>query len=352
MQLGQPLYCAAGPCGSNTKREQGQLNLGNNGFEISNVSNAATLEKSRGDLTQNAVASLLSNCNLLAENSGQIKPNNNMFNCTEETIPHQHRYDSRMGKCSSSYVPWNSGNGLARQLTIAEMGSNGLSDKGKGVKFATDGPYFKKDSESRIHKETETSISYPFVTAAQGRSCELYKLPSAPPEPPEAGTFSNYPVNMSPSSGTNLQADHVSRRSLTSSFGSGLILPSKAVTMVPLASSTCLLDQNPALHREEGNCLISHPLDDNLRILALRQILELSKQQHAFSSFGMNRWEERCDVNSHFHHSGAESSARGEQCNGPSLASSREASEAATRAQLAGPSQNIIYCQSSRTIRL
>lgn len=326
MGLGQSMYFSAGPSTSSTRREQNQLNLGNNAFEISNVDDAAGVEKSKSNLSQNAVVSLLAKFNLLAENVVLMKPNDNMTSGIELTLPHTQNYEPCFAKFDQANVPCYSGNSLERQLNISGVASHGLNDKGKGGKFFADGSNFVNDSGSRIHKEIVTSTYHPYFSAAQGSSCDLYQLSSVPLEAPDARKLSNHADHI-PTFGGSLHVDHVNYRSFASSIGNGLNTPSPVV--IKGDTSSCLLDQSSALHREESIAVSPHLLDDNLRMLALRQILELSKQQHAFCSFGMSKGEGRYDSVSHLHHSLAESLA-------PGLTSSREVCEAAARARLPG----------------
>lgn len=336
MGLGQSLNFSSGPLTSSTTREHNQLNLGNNAFQISNVADAPTLRKSRGNLAQNAVGSLLTNFKLLTENGMQMKANDNMTGGIEPTVLSTQYDEPRFPKFDQANVPRYSGNSLERQLNISGIDSHVLIDKGKGGKFVADGSFFVKDSGNRFHKEIDISAYHPHFSAAQGSNCDLSQLSSVPLEAPDARKLSKRAEN-TPTFGSSLLADHVNYRSLTSPITHGLTMPSQVVTMgLPLATSSCLLDPPPTLHREESTGVSPHLLDDNLRMLALRQILELSKQQHAFSSFGMNNGEGRYDAVSYLQHSLTVSSAPGEQCNRPGLTSNSEVSEVSVRACLPG----------------
>ncbi|PON71299.1 Methyltransferase [Parasponia andersonii] len=332
----------------NPFKEQNQLNLGNNAFEISNVDDAATVEKSKSNLSQNAVVSLLANFNLLDENNVRIKPHDNITSGIEHTVPNTEYYEPCFAKFDQANIPCYSGNVLERQLNISGIGSHGLIDKGKGGKLVADGSYFVKDSGSRIDKEIEISTYHPHFSAPQGSSCDSYQLSSVPLEAPDARKLSNHAENF-PTFVSSLHVDHVNYRSLASHIGCGLITPSQAVTKEPTA--LCSLDQTSALHREESIGVSPHLLDDNLRMLALRQILELSKQQHTFYPFGMRKLEGRYDGVSHLCHSLAESSALGEQRIGPGPTSSREVSEAAARTCLPGATSMNGCCDLSSLIR-
>ncbi|XP_062098218.1 uncharacterized protein LOC133804082 isoform X3 [Humulus lupulus] len=327
--VGQSLYFSAGPCPSLGQREQNQLNLGNNALEISKVDNATAVETSRGNLSQNAVASLLTNFNLLAENGGQVKPNDHMTSVIEHTVPGTHYDESCFAKFDQTNVLCNSGNGLERQLNISGIGSHGLiTDKGKGGNFVEVGSYFVKDSGSRIPKQIEISPYHPQFSAAQGSSCNIYQLASVLPEAHNARGVSNNAENIR-TFGSSLHVDHVNYSSSISPIVHGLITPSQVTKGIPLATYSCLLDQPSTFQREESISVSSHLLDDNLRMLALRQLLELSRHQHTFPSFGIKKGNGRCEGVSYLHHSLAESSARGEQCNGPGHTGSREVFEAA-----------------------
>ncbi|XP_030481904.2 uncharacterized protein LOC115698826 isoform X2 [Cannabis sativa] len=316
--VGQSLYFSAGPCSSLEKRERNQLNLGK-------VNNTAAVETSRGNLSQNAVVSLLTNFNLLVGNGSQVKPNDNMTSVIEHTVPDTQYDEPRFAKFDQSDVLCNSRNGLERQLNISGIGSHGLMiDKGKWGGFVEGGSHFVKDSGSRIPKQIEISTYHPPLSAAQGSSCSIYQLASVPPEAPDTRGVSNDVENIC-TFGSSLHVDHVNYSSSASPIGHGITTPSQVTKGVPLASYSCLVDQPSTFHREENISVSSHLVDDNLRMLALRQMLG---QKHAFPSFGINKGNGRREGVSYLHHSLAESSARGDQCNGPGHTSSREVFEA------------------------
>lgn len=327
VELEQYLYFATGPSGPSTKREPGHLDPGSCAFEVGNTLDAGRLEKLRGNLVHNSVVSLPIHSKIPPESSTRTKANENTLIGMEHTVPNT--------QYSCSFA-WHNENGLERQLHIPELGSRGLTDKGKGVGSIGDNYYFMKDSGFRIHKEMEITGSARHFPVQFGNSCYLHQLSSLAVEVPDARKICNYPENV-PFHGTGGQVDHVNHRSLAVHMGSGLISPSQAVSKgIPSATSTCLLDQTSALSRDEGIGVSGHLLDDNLRLLALRQMLDISKQQNAFSSLGMNKGEGKYGGLSYTQHSFSEPSVPGEQWHGSGLTSKMDVSESAVEARLSG----------------
>ncbi|XP_060673473.1 uncharacterized protein LOC107421144 isoform X3 [Ziziphus jujuba] len=332
VELGQNLYFATGPSGPSTKREQNQLNLGNCAFEVGNSTDAGRLEKLRGNLVHNSVVSLPTptHSKIPSESSMRTKANDNMLIGMEHVMPNT--------QYSGSFS-WHNENGLERQLPIPELCLRGLTDKGKGVGSIGDKYYFMKDTASRTHKEMDITGNDPHIPVQCGNSCYSHQLSSLAVEVPDTRKICNYPENV-PFHGSGGQVDHVNHRSLAVSMGSGLISPSQVVsTGIPLATSTCLLDQTSALSREEGIGVSGHLLDDNLRLLALRQMLDLSKQQNAYNYLGMKKGEGKYDGLSYAQNSCSEPSVPGEQWQGSGLTSKMDVSEAAVKARLSGTSR-------------
>lgn len=95
----------------------------------------------------------------------------------------------------------------------------------------------------------------------------------------------------------------------------------------PLVTSTSNPENTRALLKQEGTCLSPYLLDENLRLLALRQIMELSKQQHALSSI-INQERGKYSSSSNVHHSIVDPSTCQEQRHGPDFTSNQDVSEA------------------------
>lgn len=299
------------------------MNLGNCVSGVSNAIDAGRLEKLRGNLVQNSAVSLLSNSKTPPENSMRTKANDNIFIGTQHIMPNM--------QYSGSFPREN---GLQRQSQVFELGCRGLTDKGKGVDFISDGHYFVKDRGFRIHKDMEISGTDPHFPEACGNSCRSHLSSSVAIEVPDTRKKCNSHEN-APFHGGGGQVDLVNHRSLAVHVGSGLISPFQVVSK-GIPTSTYLLDRTSALTKEEGIGVNDHLLDDNLRLLALRQILDLSKQQNAFSSLGMNKAEGKYDGSSYAQHSLAELSVPGEQWHGSGLTIERDVSEAAVKPRPSG----------------
>lgn len=320
MELGQNLYFATGSSSPDAKRKQNQLNIGNCASGVSNGIGAGRQEKLRGNLAQNSAVSLLASSETPPENGVRTKDNDNKFLSTHHIMPYSGSFPLE--------------NNYERQSQISEFGYHGLVDKDKEVDFISDGYYFVKDTGFRIHKEMGISGADPHFPEPCGSSCHSHKISSVALEVPDARKRCNFHGTV-PFHGGGGQVDLVNCGSLAVRMGSGLISPSQTVSK-GIPTSTCFLDRTSALSKEEGIGVSCHLLDNKLKSLALRQMLDLSKQQNAFSSLGRNEGEGKHDGSSYAQHSLVEPSLPREQWHGSGLTTKRDVSEAAVKAWLSG----------------
>ncbi|XVE53571.1 hypothetical protein DITRI_Ditri03aG0013600 [Diplodiscus trichospermus] len=296
------------------RRQRSQLNLGNNAFGVSSPVDTTKLE-SIGDPGKSLVVPLLPELPL--EGSACARGSNDMV--SEFSMPKTFHWGSNSTESDPLNAPLKVGNNLGRQLNMTELAFCRLIGKGKGegLGCASGGFSSARDSALRIHKRVENprtvSGVVPGFSAVHGMNS--YQSPS--------GRFDerscpNLPWNSS-FVGNSGHTDQTFLRMMSSCLSSGHISQSSAVSMgFPLATSTTIPGSTSNISQEVP-CL----LDDSMRLLALRQILELSKQ-HAISSVGMSH--DRTS-NSNVQHSFLESSKSREERHGSMLLSKQDVFE-------------------------
>ncbi|XP_007011788.2 PREDICTED: uncharacterized protein LOC18587744 [Theobroma cacao] len=274
-------YCHHDADSSNrtARRQQSHLILGNHAFGVSSVMDATKLDKCRGDATKSLVVPLLPQLPL--EGSARSRGANNMAG--EFSMPKTFHCESNTTKCDPLNTPLTIGNTLGRQLNMPELGFCRLTDKGNAgsecVSFCT-----ATDPALRIHQQVENPRNVtgvvPGFSAVHGMdSCQSSNIHS---DRFDERSCLNLPGNSS-FIGSSGYTDQAYLRMMSSHLGSGQISQSSAASMgYQLATSTFIPGPTSTIS-QESPCL----LDDSMRLLALRQILELSKQ-HATSSVGMS----------------------------------------------------------------
>lgn len=349
MEFRQSLYFSAVPSPS-TKRDHKQLNRGNNAFVIGNATDAARVEKSTSNLGQDSVISFLTNLNVPPEDNTRPKANKYICNVGELAMQNTLHYEPHSAKYGIANVPRNGSNSVEGQLDMTQLGSYRLIDKAKEVSFVTDDSHLSKDLGYRIRKEMEISSSFnglsgtsdPRFLTAHKNSCYSHKLSGVAPDGPDSRKYSNFPDKVL-SFGNRGQVGHVHHRPLASSVGSGLIFPSQTVLkgIPPVSASISVSDQTPSLSRENLIEVSAQLPDDNSRLLALREIMELSKQHHALPSLPMNRGKGIFDCSSYMHNSLVDTSASGKQERKLILTSKNAVSEATIKSHQSGASCRI-----------
>ncbi|KAF5456778.1 hypothetical protein F2P56_026221 [Juglans regia] len=312
--------CAADPFSYSPEKEPSQLNLGNHAIGSISAMNVR-LEKSKVNAANSSVVLPFSDFTTASEGA-HPKANVDMVNGDGHMMTRALHHESHASECDQFTFCWNGGNGLERQLNISQLDSLRLMDKGKGVGRVSDVPCISKDTFFGNLKPVENSVlggsSEPCFSAVNNKSY-YSRLPfTVLPDASDFRNLSGY-VEKVPSLGSSGQGDHAVLRSN---------LPLQGISMgFPLVSSTSTLDKNPAFMRQEGFGASPYLLDDNLRLLALRQIMELSKQQHALTSV-INQEQGKYGSSSHIHHSLVDASTSPEQRHGPNLTSKQDVSEA------------------------
>ncbi|XVE97377.1 hypothetical protein REPUB_Repub03eG0014400 [Reevesia pubescens] len=270
-------------------RQRSQLNLGNHAFAVSSLVDATKLE-SRSDATKSLVVPLLTELPL--EGRACSRGTNRMVG--EFTMPRTFHCGSNTSKCDPLNAPLKIGNNLGRLLNMPELGFCRSTEKGKGAGSGcvSGGFSTSTDPALRIHKQVEnprivTGVGSGFSAVHGINSCQSSNIPSGRFH---EGSCLNLPRNSS-FIGSSGHTDQAFLTRMSSYLDSQHISHSSAVSMgSPLATSAFIPGSTSTISQQEGPCL----LDDGMRLLALRQILELSKQ-HAISSVGMSHELGRLD---------------------------------------------------------
>ena len=310
-------HCAADPFNSSAGREPSRLNFGNHAFGISHAIDAVRLENFKNNVAKSSVVSPVMDSNNPAD-SVHSKAKVNMVNGSEHMMNKALHRSSLAAECDPFTVCWNGGNCLERQFNISELNSLRLTDKGKGVGCVADASYVATDTVFGNHKQVPNSVlGGSSESAVNDKSRHLHQLSSVPSNASDARNLFSY-VEKDPCLGSSGHCDHVLRSNL----------PLQGVsTGFPLVTSTSTLDNTRALLKQEGTSVSPYLLDENLRLLALRQIMELSKQQHALSSM-INQERGKYGSSSNVQHSIVDPSTSREQRHGPDFTSKQGVSEA------------------------
>lgn len=180
-------------------------------------------------------------------------------------------------------VLWNSNGHIGRQLNSSATGSIKFLDNDKGVSFA-------KDSRAKLNLGFGISklVEYPSsvtravggidscISTVNGRICESQNELNLPLDTSAGANFLWGSRNVS----------SVGQNHLTS----GMPIPlERSLKGFPFLVSSSTLNQTPTLLQQQGINMDTPLLDENMRLLALTQILELSKQQHALHFLEMNQ---------------------------------------------------------------
>ncbi|XP_022729706.1 uncharacterized protein LOC111284891 isoform X3 [Durio zibethinus] len=318
-------YCHHDADSSNpiARRQRSQLNLGNHAFAVNNLVDANKLE-SRGDAAKSVVVPLLKELPL--EGSACSRGTNNMV--SEFSMPKTFHFGSNTTKCDPLNAPLKIGNNFGGQLNMPELGFCRLTEKGKGAGLECVSGDFSAatDLALRIHKQVEnprivTGVEPGFSVVYGTKSCQSSNIPS--------GRFDERSrLNHSRNSslvGSSGHTDQAFLALMSSYLSSRHVSQPSAVSMgFPLATSTFSPGSTSTISQQEGAC----SLDDGTRLLALRQILELSKQ-HAISSAGMSHELNRIS-NPNVQHSLLESSKSREEKHGSILPSRQDVFEGAS----------------------
>lgn len=292
----QKFQCSAGPVNLSA-RNVSNLNIGCHLFGISNVADAAKLDKFDGNVTKTSMVPSLAHVSTPPEINANSKANAHMVS-SEHIIPKSVHCESYSAKSNRVHVPWTVVDGSERQLNVSELGFFRIKDKGKEVGCTADGSYAKIDSVANIQRQLESRGACPVAMGSSRDTCSSvvhdkshysHQSSGVPPDAFDARNLFNHPEKV-PFLGSSRHTDHLFLTSKGSPRGPSQLLQSQAVSMAsPLATSAFMQGMEPSASKLEGTGVSPYLLDDNMRFLALRQILELSKQQQAISSLGMDR---------------------------------------------------------------
>lgn len=317
-----------------TTREVGQVNPGCYVLGATNPIDDSKLEKLGGNAIKSSGVPLVTLNNMPPEDYAHSKDTNVAVNMSEHVIPRMLHFESHTGKSDSINVPSNVSTVLERQFNLPDLDFFRLMDKGNVLGCVSDDSNAVTDSAFKVHKQMEnpsSSIGHmgrsidPGFSVVQDKDYYSCQTSNVHPDAFDTRNLFNYPAK-NPNHVDREQSDHIALRSMASS---SRMLQAPAVSMsFPSAISTSAPVLAPALLRQESMGVNSYLLDDNMRLLALRQILELSKQHHAISSLGANQEPEKCGRPSDVKmlHSLIDLSASGEQRFGPDLSSKQSVS--------------------------
>ncbi|XP_059640382.1 uncharacterized protein LOC132282660 isoform X2 [Cornus florida] len=344
----QFIRCAADTSNSSARREQSLLNTVNNASGVSNAVDAAKIEHLKGDTAKvSGISMLLPHLNTPLEGKLHFKNTNNVVNSSEDVMPMTH-CESRTLNCDPIKFPWNRGGEIERKLIINELGLHKRMDKGKAVGDIADDCHVATESSFGFpSKHIESSSSFGAVGNGTGNhTCSVvhdkgshqYQFPGMLPYACDARNALNYSGKKS-CLGNNGHVDRVFLRSISSSMDSGLIVPSQEVPMgVSTTTSISVPRPTSALLNKEGSGISPYLLDDNLRNLAFRHILESSNQNHSFAPFGTNQEKGRfinsCGVK--IQGSIVHPTMSNEQRHGPDTTSKQDACELAMKSLQSG----------------
>lgn len=283
----QYFQCAAGSSKSNIRRDKNHLNFVNNASGVYGATDAVQTEQLKGDLSRGSVISmLLSHSRSPAEGEMQTKATDNLVNGSR-FIPGKLLSESRTAKCDQINFIRNSGNGAETQTNVGSQGTVRHVGKGKCVECPADVTHFATEFNFGFHKNHKGSQCSSEVISETGRYTSSVIL-----DPLTNAADTRNPFNYV---GKNGYVDHVPLRSISSALDSGPILPSQAVTMgVSRMTSVPLPGLTSTLSNKEGIEVSPYLLNGNLGMLALRNMLELSNQDHAISSLGTTQEQRNC----------------------------------------------------------
>ncbi|XP_057721971.1 uncharacterized protein LOC130936023 isoform X1 [Arachis stenosperma] len=251
------------------------------------VSNAfGGAARSKPDSAANSLLfSPLPQLNLQPE--GKTKASEILMNDSGPDISKKH-YEFNGMQFSPINVPWKNNGHTGRQLDCSAVGSIEGLDNDKGVDFA-------KDSCAKLNSGFGISnlVKYPSsirgavggngscVSTVKGKIYESYNESRLP---------------FDTSGGVNFLCDskNVSSVGQKNHFTSGTTIPLEGILkgfpfLVPNSTS----NQTTTSPQQQGINLARPLLDENMRLLAVTQILELSKQRHALHFHKMNQKHKR-----------------------------------------------------------
>ncbi|XP_043700806.1 uncharacterized protein LOC122651477 [Telopea speciosissima] len=278
----------------NQREAESQLNFRNHALGSGNAIDA--VELSSGDADKNSLISVfLQHFRPPSEGAIQSQTVNNMVNSVEHFLPRVPGGESHVAKSDPANLTWTRSNGTQKQLNSHWLGLHNHTDKGKGVILTDNCPKFSLEGSSTIQgKHTADSSLFNGVIGGYclpSNSAVLSSsyLGQSPGMLPDANTPSN-PNGQVSFPRRDGQLENAFLRPIHSfpvSAGPGIPL---STTCMGVSSATSISRPSPTipLSNKEGIDVNQQSLDDNLRLLLLRHMAELSKQEHEIAFQEMN----------------------------------------------------------------
>ncbi|KAJ4958628.1 hypothetical protein NE237_025739 [Protea cynaroides] len=279
----------------NQREAESQLNFRNHALESGNVVDA--VELSKGDVDKNSLISMfLQHFRSPPERVVQSQTANNMVNSVENFLARVPDGEFHVAKSDPANFTWTRSDGTQKQLNGHGLGIHNHTDRGKGVIFSDNCTNVSAQGSSTFHGKHMADSS--LFNGVIGGNC----LPSGstvlsssyrgqlPGQVPDASKPS-HPIGEVSFSRKDGLLDHAFFRSMHSfpvSAGPGI---SMSTTSMGFSSATPISTPSPTptLSNKEGSAANQQLLEENLRLLILRRMLELSnKQEHEIAFQEMN----------------------------------------------------------------
>ncbi|XP_042482174.1 uncharacterized protein LOC122062599 isoform X2 [Macadamia integrifolia] len=291
----QNIYCMPLDTSNfNLREAESQLNFRNHALGNDNARDA--VELSKGDADKNSlISTFLQHFRPPSYGAIQSQTANDMVNSVEHFLPRVPGGGSHVSKRNPTNLTWSRSDGTQKQLNSHWLGLHNHTDKGKGVILADNHPKFSVEGSSTFQgKHTADSSLFDGVIggyclpSSSAVLCSSY-LGQSPGVLPDANKPSNLNGRVS-FPRRDGQHDHAFLRSVHSfpvSAGPGIPL---STTSMGFSSATSISrpSPTPCLSSKEGSDVNQQLLDENLRLLLLRHMVELSKQEHGMAFQEMN----------------------------------------------------------------
>ncbi|XP_057467487.1 uncharacterized protein LOC130756882 isoform X2 [Actinidia eriantha] len=274
---------------------QTQLNLVNLGPEINQSRGAAIIEHLKSDADRSWVISkLLSQIKTPIDGRMQSTATGGLIDGCH-VLPGTLPCESHMAKYGPTSSPWNRGYTTEALMNINKLSAQNHVDKGKEVAFVADSLRVATQQNFKFPaKHMGSSTNCDGVGGTGCRSCLVVNEKSSHPYqlsgmPPDAFDPRN-PINHSgkiPYLGLSGHLDHGVLKSTSLRKDSGSVMPLQSVSMgFSAPTSTFISNTSPTLRTKEGSGINPYFLDENLKALAFRHVIEVSNQGHGDASFG------------------------------------------------------------------
>ncbi|KAL6985223.1 hypothetical protein U1Q18_018601 [Sarracenia purpurea var. burkii] len=339
----QYLQHTTGSSNSCAKRGQSQLNHLNYAPGINNARDATVLDQLKVDADRSSVISMLhSQCKTPIDGRMHSKAAGGVID-GGHVMPRTLHCESHTAVNDPTSSPWSRRYATENQVNIMKLGLQKHVEKGKEVAFSADSLRVATEPNSEFHtRHIESSTNCNGVGGTGCHSClvvhdknsHLYQFSGMLADSFDPRNPFNHPGRI-PCLGLNGHLDHGFLRSMSSPRESGSMLPLQAISVgFSAPTSTSVSNMPPALTTKEGSGLNPYLLDENLRVLAFRHIIELSSQGRAHASLGTAQEQER--PNNTLHGSRANPSSSKEHRHGLAVTNKQVISDVAMKAPNSG----------------